>query len=288
MSINTTSINTTSTSITSISTTPDGVTVAPRNLKFDVSPDLKTWWHSNDPFRTAFFNALSLQFPEGEQQFINAVRLYRDRIDDPKLKAEIRGFIGQEALHSREHRDYNEGLKARGYDIDAIDARFHRHMAWVGRLPASRQLAGTCGAEHYTAVLANAILSHPEWMEGATPAMQRLWRWHAIEETEHKSVAFDVYRQCVGNERLRRVVFLFVTFNFFKYTFLNTCSLLKRDGKLWSLKTWLGGLNFLWGKPGVLRRCLPEFLGYLRRDFHPWQQDNRELLRQNLSALKSG
>ncbi|MDO6823767.1 metal-dependent hydrolase [Marinobacter sp. 1_MG-2023] len=268
-----------------ISSTPEGVAVQPRHVRFDVSEDLKTFWHGDDAFRTAFFNALSLQFPDGEQQFINAVRLYRDRIDDPKLKAEIRGFIGQEALHSREHKDYNEALKARGYDIDGLDGRFRKHMGMVGNLSPSRQLAGTCGAEHYTAVLANAILSDPEWLGGATPAMARLWRWHAIEETEHKSVAFDVYRECVGSERLRRIIFLFVTWNFFKYTFLNTCSLLKTDGKLWSLRTWMGGLNFLWGKPGILRQCLPEFLAYFRKDFHPWQYDNRALLEKNLREL---
>jgi len=270
----------------SVSSTPEGVSVEPRHIHFDVSEDLKSFWHGNDAFRTAFFNALSLQFPDGEQQFINAVRLYRDRIDDPKLKQEIRGFIGQEALHSREHKSYNEALKARGYDIDAIDRRFLRHMKWVRKLSPSRQLAGTCGAEHYTAVLANAILKNPEWMAGATPAMRQLWRWHAIEETEHKSVAFDVYRACVGNERLRRIVFLFVTWHFCKYTFLNTCSLLRTDGKLWSMRTWLGGLNFLWGKPGVIRQCLPEFVAYLRKDFHPWQQDNRQLLAENLRELE--
>ena len=133
--------------------------------------------------------------------------------------------------------------------MERLDRRFRKHMEWVGKLSPSRQLAGTCGAEHYTAVLANAILSHPEWLEGATPVMAKLWRWHAIEETEHKSVAFDVYRECVGNQRLRRIIFLFVTWNFFKYTFLNTCSLLKTDGKLWSLRTWLGGLSFLWANP---------------------------------------
>lgn len=270
-----------------ISSTPEDVSVSPRHIRFDVSEDLTKLWHGNDAFRTAFFNALSLQFPEGEQQFISAVRFYRDRIDDPKLASEIRGFIGQEALHSREHKGYNEALKARGYDIEAIDRRFDHHMKWVRKLPPSRQLAGTCGAEHYTAVLANAILKHPEWMEGATPSMQQLWRWHAIEETEHKSVAFDVYRNCVGDDRLRRIVFLFVTWNFLKYTFLNTCSLLRKDGKLWSVRTWLGGLNFLWGKPGVIRRCLPDFLAYMRRDFQPWQQDNRELLRENLRQLES-
>jgi len=268
-----------------VSFTPEGVSVKPRNLHFDVNEDLKTLWHGDDAFRTAFLNALSLQFPDGEQQFINAVRLYQDRVADSKLKAEIRGFIGQEALHSREHKAYNEALKARGYDIEGLDRRFRKHMEWVGKLSPSRQLAGTCGAEHYTAVLANAILSHPEWLDGATPVMAQLWRWHAIEETEHKSVAFDVYRECVGNERLRRIIFLFVTWNFFKYTFLNTCSLLKTDGKLWSLRTWMGGLNFLWGKPGILRKCLPDFLAYFRKDFHPWQQDNRALLEENLREL---
>ena len=78
-----------------VSSTPLGVSVKPRSLRFDGSEELKTLWHSDDAFRTAFFNALSLQFPDGEQQFINAVRLYQDRVDDPKLKAEIRGFMGK-------------------------------------------------------------------------------------------------------------------------------------------------------------------------------------------------
>lgn len=272
----------------SASSTPEGVSVHPRHIHFDVNNELKTLWHGGDVFRTAFFNALSLQFPDGEQQFIESVRMYRDEIEDPKLKEEIRGFIGQEALHSREHRNYNEALKARGYDIDAIDERFGRHMAWVRTLPPSRRLAGTCAAEHYTAVLANAILSHPEWMEGATPTMRNLWLWHAIEETEHKSVAFDVYQSCIGNEKLRRVVFLFVTWNFFRHTFMNTCDLLREEGKLWSLRTWAGGINFLWGKPGVLRRCIPDFLSYLRKGFHPWQQDNRSLLISNVERLEAG
>lgn len=269
------------------SSTPEGVSVKPRHLRFDGSEELKALWHGNNAFKTAFFNALSLQFPDGEQNFINSVRLFQDRIDDPKLKAEIRGFIGQEALHSREHKAYNEALKARGYKIDELERRFRKHMEWVGSLPPSQQLAGTCGAEHYTAVLANAILSHPEWMDGATPVMAQLWRWHAIEETEHKAVAFDVYRECVDNERLRRVIFLFVTWNFSKYTFLNTCSLLKTEGKLWSPRTWLGGLNFLWGKPGILRKCVPDFLAYFRQGFHPWQQDNRVLLEKNLLELEA-
>src|SRR5690554_3376222 len=190
----------------------------------------------------------------------------------------IRGYTGRTGENLSDVECFNNNKPTTG---GRNDHQFH-----TGR--RRRQLAGTCGAEHYTAVLANAILKHPEWMENAAPAMAKLWRWHAIEETEHKSVAFDVYRECVGNERLRRIIFLFVTWNFFKYTFLNTCSLLKTDGKLWSLRTWAGGLNFLWGKPGILRQCLPEFLAYFRKGFHPWQQDNRALLEKNLQELDAG
>ncbi|MAL99880.1 MAG: metal-dependent hydrolase [Alteromonadaceae bacterium] len=261
-----------------VNQTPE-VKIETRHLKFEVEEELKTLWHGGDVFKTCFFNALSMQFPEGEHQFIRAVRHYRDRIEDPRLKKEIRGFIGQEGVHSREHKRYNEALRHRGYDIDAMDNRFEKHMAWVSRLGPTRQLAGTCGAEHYTAVLAHGILSNPDVLTGASPVMKDLWRWHAIEETEHKAVAFDVYQRCIGDNNLRRVVFFFVTYNFFKFTFLNTCTMLKAEGKLWSLKTWLGGLNYLWGKPGVVRKCVPAFLDYLKKDFHPWHHDNRELLK---------
>ncbi|WP_431687303.1 metal-dependent hydrolase [Hahella sp. NBU794] len=258
------------------SRTPPEINVEPRNLSFDVDAELSTLWHGGDAFKTAFFNALSLQFPEGEHLFIKAVRDYRKNVKDPQLQQHIRGFIGQEGMHSREHARYNDALAQRGYNLDKMNARFHKHMEFVGGFKRSRRLAGTCAAEHYTAVLAHGVLKNPDWMAGASPTMQALWRWHAVEEIEHKSVAFDVYQSQVGLYRMRFVAFWIVTFQFFRFTFLNTCSMLKTEGKFWDLKTWLHGLNFLWGKPGVLRQSLPQFLRYLRRDFHPWEVDDRE------------
>ncbi|OZG75526.1 metal-dependent hydrolase [Hahella sp. CCB-MM4] len=260
--------------------TPESITIRPRHLHFDVKEDLATLWHSGDAFKTAFFNALSLQFPRGERHFIDSVRNYRDRVKDPALQENIRGFIGQEGLHSKEHEAYNEALAQRGYDLDAIDKRFSAHMDYVYSKRNHLRLAGTCAAEHYTAVLAHGLLNNPDWLHGASPRMQALWRWHAIEEIEHKSVAFDVYQSEIGIHKVRFIVFFVVTYNFFKYTFLNTCSMLKTEGKLWSLKTWLKGLNYLWGKPGVIRKCLPQLLKYLRRDFHPWQLDERQDLKK--------
>lgn len=266
--------------------TPSDLNISPRHLHFDVETELQNLWHSGDVFKTAFFNALSIQFPEGELQFIRAIRLYRQDVTDPALMEQIRGFIGQEGIHSREHKRYNNALRSRSYAVDLMERRFAKYLAFVTRLSRDRQLAGTCGAEHYTAVLAHHILSNPAWMEGAASHLRAMWCWHAVEELEHKAVAFDVYQSQVANHRLRTLVFLLVTYNFFKYTFLNICSMLRTEGKLWNLKTWIGGLNFLWGKPGVLRLCLPDFLAYMRRDFHPWQVDDRSLVLQWRSAYE--
>jgi len=68
------------------------------------------------------------------------------------------------------------------------------------------------------------------------------------------------------------------TFFFFRDTFRNLCIMLQNDGKLWSLHEWLSGLKYLFIKPGILRRMFPAYLRFYRKDFHPWQHDNRELI----------
>ena len=56
------------------------------------------------------------------------------------------------------------------------------------------RLAATVALEHLTAILAAALLDGRSGsLAGADPRVAELWRWHAVEETEHKSVAFDVY-----------------------------------------------------------------------------------------------
>src|SRR3546814_18415375 len=93
------------------SRTPDDISITPRNLQFDVEP-LARDWHGGDAFKTAFYNALSIMFPIGEQHFIDSVKYYRDRITDPALAADVRGFTAQESIPRREHQTYNETLSA--------------------------------------------------------------------------------------------------------------------------------------------------------------------------------
>src|SRR6266513_6375439 len=59
--------------------------------------------------------ALSAVFPDGEDFFVRSVRRFRDQVTDPALKRQVAGFIGQEAMHGREHRALNDRLDELGY-----------------------------------------------------------------------------------------------------------------------------------------------------------------------------
>ena len=107
------------------STMPNDVSIEVRNRTFELEKILATDWADNDPFLTAFFNAMSISFPTGERNFIETVRAYEDRITDAKLAKDVADFYQQEAIHSREHRKYNKLLcQQRGYDLASLERVF--------------------------------------------------------------------------------------------------------------------------------------------------------------------
>ncbi|MCE9650349.1 MAG: metal-dependent hydrolase [Parvibaculum sp.] len=268
------------------SRTPHDIQITPRNLNFDVGP-LATDWHSGDAFKTAFYNALSIMFPIGEQHFIDSVKYYRDRITDPVLAGHVRGFTAQESIHRREHQKYNETLCAsRGYPLDKLEEPIRRRQAWALKtLPPISHLASTVAYEHWTAMLADSLLRNPEALAGADPEMSALWRWHAIEESEHKAVAFDVYRAVGGTVRLRRWLMVVVTVQFFWDTFRHLRIML-RDYQGSRFKLWTGGLRYMFGKGGPYNGLLRPYLDYFRSDFHPWDHDNSEVVAEVARELE--
>ena len=56
--------------------------------------------------------------------------------------------------------------------------------------------------------------------------------------------------------------------------------MLKQDGQLMNIRTWIDAVNFLFIKPGILRRSFIPWLQFFNKDFHPWQIDNRELIEE--------
>lgn len=246
-----------------------------RRMDFAFTPDIPEHWADDNPVLTALLAGLSAVFPPGERYFIASVRRYVEEIDDPELRERVRGFIGQEANHTKEHLAFNEFLDARGLPILAMQRFVEKAIAELeAKNSAAQNLARTAALEHMTAFLATALLENPELLERLHPKVAALWAWHAIEEIEHRSVAFDVYARCVGDERLRIRTMATVTVMFSTLTTLRTLLLLRKSGSLLDLPAWARAFDVLFGRVGVLRRAMPLYRAYYRTDFHPDEYDN--------------
>lgn len=255
--------------------------IIPRDPGFVFAHDLPINWHSGDPAISHFYDGLSLTFPDGERFFVDSVRAFADQITDPKLQKEIRGFSGQEAIHSREHEVYNQHLRDKGLRPEPLEKLLRFGLKIGRKLPLKSQLAITCSLEHYTALFAEIILSDPRVMEGADPHYANLWRWHAMEESEHKAVAFDVLKTVDPGLRgyLRRIVFMtMTTINFNNIALIHQVYLMKQAGELTNWRSWGRALNHLWGTPGVWRHVMLGVLPYYRPSFHPNDSDTSALL----------
>ena len=254
-----------------------------RNLKFHV-PDQKVLnWHNAGPPLSQFFNTLSLFFPEGERFFIESVRHYRDRVEDPELQEAVKAFIGQEAMHGREHEDYNRKMVAAGLPVDKQEAIVKRLLDWITRhTPKSMQLSATIALEHLTAIPADVLLREPELIDYSDPAYQKLWHWHALEETEHKAVAFDVFITVFGRGfkswLLRAYGLITATEIFFSLFYPFYVINMYKTGRLFDLKGWWTSFRYQWVSPGGLRKVIIPWLDWFKPGFHPWDHDNRQFL----------
>ena len=264
-----------------------------RNLSFDFSavPDR---WHGDRAAGSLFFDNLSTLFPLGERFFIRSVVHYRDRVKDPKLRADVRAFTSQEAIHTREHESYNRMLRRRGYDLDRMERGIARLLALPKRLHRRRaplvSLAVTVALEHWTAMLGHFVLEDDSIMDGADPQMAAIWRWHAAEECEHKSVAIDVYEQAAQGGYWTRVLVMLVTSLLFWGRILRQQWMMMRaDGIAFSAREWLDLGRFLFVEQRALKRLFPIWLSFFARGFHPWQLDDASLLERwrNRPALAS-
>jgi len=244
-----------------------------RRLLIDLQTPFERHWNGGDAFRTALFNALSMSFPVGEQFFIDAVRAGWQRLPEEAaepLRAEVQGFVGQEATHRRIHGLFNAQLERQGY-VNRWQQRARRRIERVAGLDARHHLAATAGYEHFTAILAEHLLAHPEHVAASQARLQTMWLWHASEEAEHKATAFELYHALGGDHAWRVRWFRIVTVYFVLDVLRQTVNNLWHDGHLFRWRTWVCGARFLFGRGGLVRDNLAPWRAYFRRDFHPSQ-----------------
>jgi predicted metal-dependent hydrolase len=230
---------------------------------------------------------LSALFPEGEDFFVRSVRPFADQITNPELKSRVQGFIGQEITHGREHRLLNERLQQMGYPTRRIDRMTHRDFKRFERLLSPLTcLAITAPFEHFTAVLAETLLSdeRAQALLGSTEVRLMLL-WHAIEESEHRSVAFDVYRSVGGTETRRLWTMRIIQLTFTaSVVFFSALSLLG-DPAAYNPVRLFRSLAALRQSPLLTRAVVRRIRAYTNRGFHPDDTDNTALLAHWTAAL---
>ena len=247
-----------------------------RRLLIDLETPLPRHWCGGDPFRTALFNALSMSFPVGEQFFIDAVRDGLKLLPEEQQaahKAEVQGFIGQEATHRRIHALFNGHLERQGL-VNHWAPRIQKRMKMLDGVDPRHPLAITAANEHFTAILAEWLLSHPEVFGQTEERLKTMWLWHSAEEAEHKNTAFDLYQTLDGSYTWRATWFRRVTLIFLGDTLRQTVNNLHHDGTLWQWRTWKSAASTLFGTEGLIRRTYKPWRAYIRRDFHPSQQES--------------
>ena len=262
--------------------TPADLVITVRDRRFGRDANRPRWWLGGDAVATAWFNALSGTFPRGEAFFIEAVKAHRDGVP-PALAEEIRKFVVQEVNHTREHVAFNRIAADAGYDMARIDRRVADLLGLLEGRPKILDLASTMALEHFTAMFAHEFLKRPELFAGGEAEATALWRWHAIEEIEHKAVAYDTWlhatRQWSRWKRwkVKSLMMLIVTKNFVLHRVQDTLDLLAQDGLTgWRVKLRLA--RYLLGRNGILRIIMPAWLSYFLPGFHPWDVDDRALI----------
>jgi predicted metal-dependent hydrolase len=232
--------------------TPTDLTITPRDRRFGRGTAQKRWWLNDDPIASTFHDALSITFPKGEAFFVESVKAFREGAS-PKLSAEIRSFVMQEVMHSREHVAFNNRVIDAGYQIADLEKVVVDSLELTKDRPQILNLAVT------------------------------MWDWHAIEEIEHKGVAYDTWMHGTRDWsawkrwKVKAIMMLVVTKTFWPARWSGTLELLRQDGLTgWRIKARLAW--FLFGTPGVVRRMIPAWLAFFMPGFHPWNHDDRALI----------
>lgn len=249
-------------------------------------------WFARSRGATHVANGVNLLFPAGERFFIRSVRHYLDRVS-PDLAAQVKGFFGQEGRHAQAHERLFDTLRAQGFDIDSILARYER-LAYhyiEKSAPHAVRLAVTVALEHFTAILAEDALTG-DALAYADPEVRRLLEWHAVEELEHKAVAFDVMAEVAPSYVLRVIGMALACMTLGGFWIWATSELLKQEGS--SLSDAVKELEQLRKRaeseartmePIAKRVFLRGIREYLRPGFHPMDRDHSELIAKTLMRL---
>lgn len=276
---------------TSGSATPANHALNIRDQKFCRGERPARWWHSGDPVATAWYNSVSASLPRGEKFFIQVMKYYDDQVP-PAMAAELRAFTRQESNHAREHVAFNNLAQSHGYDIESIDKGIEEMLALTQGRPVEFNLAITIALEHFAASISHCLLTDPRYLAGVDEEIAEMWRWHSIEEIEHKGVAYDTWLHATRDWprskrwKVKAKVMLLVTRNFVVDRTAGTLELLRQDG-ITGPRAWAKLFWYAYVRPGMMRKVLGAWATFFLPGFHPWNHDDRALINAAEKQLSS-
>ena len=268
------------------------------NFKFDAK-ETDPKFYMQKEWATAYFMALSIFLTYGEELVIDTARYHRDFIQDPILKQRITALIGQEAMHSKVHNEYNDAMISSNYPVKLY--RFLAEQVFehsLNKFPQPLKLSLMAGIEHFTAVIAEYMMQREDHFYYSDDAQTRaLWMWHMLEESEHKDIAYDVYQVLSGNYALRVSGFALSALVILGGVGAGALLLpfLQNPKNLVSLNFWKEAstsFSLLFGlKNGVFGSSVGHLMEYFRPDFHPNDHDTSaylEYYKEKLLHPKTG
>lgn len=260
------------------------------DFKYD-DKEIDRFYFKKNPFSTHFVNTLHLLFPDGERFFINSMLQFSGRFNNEKIRKDVKSFCGQEGIHSIEHEKIVQILQEKGYKTEP----YLKSVRWIldkfGK-GLTTKLAGETGPlivtsslEHFTALFAESMLKDIN-TDGVDERMVELFKWHACEEIEHKSVAFNLLNEVDEDEYKKRIVIMpLATFILYAYLTGGTIYFMVQDAdkiELKKLPAHLYEFIFQFLKQ-FHKSTVKEYFNYYKKDFHPDKHDNYFLAQEFLS-----
>lgn len=259
-----------------------------RHMKFQFA-SIQHSLFQNNPWGEYWLATMSAMFPAGERFFVHSVRNLQHRAQSQALKTDIAAFIGQEAMHAKEHEALNAWILGQNMDTRFISANVEWLMAALKRYcSASQQLAITAAAEHFTAILAHQIMRREDLQQrlSSNETLKNIWLWHAIEESEHKNVAFDLYQDAQGSNVMRVLVMPPTTLYMIGLMVYGTVKIALQHRQNWNLRQCAEFYQLMFDEKGFIRTLKNDYLDYYHTDFHPLQHDSSTW--ESLTKIKLG
>jgi hypothetical protein len=264
--------------------------IRPRAFPVSRLANVPRHWLAGSVLATHLANGVGSLFPAGERFFVRSVRHFSDVIErDPELAEAVRGFAGQEGWHAGAHERHIRLLEEQGYRIRPL-LRAYERIGYGLLEPAFSpvmRLAVTAAAEHFTAIMAENFLTEGLFRD-IHPAMGELLGWHASEEIEHRSVAFEVLRRVDDRYAVRIAGLVIAATTLAGFWIAATLYLLSQEpgiGKV-ALRE---GPEFAKRQPFGERVFGRGIRAYLRRDFHPADAKHLDALAASfLSRFEAG